>query len=113
MPGRTSISSIAVTYYAPDPDDTKVGLFEGANYFKCGNYWPAFRSRMRDQFQPYCPVCRRAAPLPLRHTVWSLLSVSGRGDSPRGSLSPFAWLIPQGSRGMVANNAWIQRRFGL
>jgi len=47
-------------FFAPDPDDTKVGLFEGANYFKCGNYRPAYRCRMRDQFQPYCPVCRRA-----------------------------------------------------
>lgn len=47
-------------YFAPDPDNTKVGLFEGANYFKCGNYRPAYRCKMRDQFAPYCPVCRQA-----------------------------------------------------
>jgi len=49
-----------------DPDDLKVGLFEGSNYFKCGNYRPVYNCRMRDQFRPYCPVCRRAIANRLR-----------------------------------------------
>lgn len=53
-------------WYASDPDDIKIGLFEGANYFKCGNFRPAFKCRMRDQFRPYCAVCRRAIAEHLR-----------------------------------------------
>ena len=41
-----------------DPDETKVGLFEGANYFKCGNYRPAYRCKMCDQSRHTVPfVC--------------------------------------------------------
>jgi len=49
-----------------DPDDLKVGLFEGANFHKCANYRPVYNCRMRDQFRPYCPVCRRAIAERLR-----------------------------------------------
>ena len=40
-----------------DDDDLKVGLFEGANYYRCGYYRPVYRCKMRDQRQPFCPVC--------------------------------------------------------
>lgn len=44
--------------YEVNTDDLKVGLFEGANFVHCGFYRPVYRCRMRDQRQPFCPVCR-------------------------------------------------------
>jgi hypothetical protein len=38
-------------------DDFKIGLFEGAGYYHCGLYRPAYLCRMRQAKQPFCPVC--------------------------------------------------------
>jgi len=35
-----------------------VGTFEGARYFKCGLFRPAFNCRMNQLGQPFCGVCR-------------------------------------------------------
>lgn len=40
----------------PFPGQARVGLYEGADYYHCGVYRPAFRCMMRD-YAPYCPVC--------------------------------------------------------
>lgn len=36
-----------------------VGLFEGARYFHCGAFRPAYDCRMRTLGQEYCPVCQQ------------------------------------------------------
>jgi hypothetical protein len=43
----------------PVSDDT-IGLFEGARYFHCALYRPAFNCKMRELFQPFCAVCKDA-----------------------------------------------------
>jgi hypothetical protein len=40
----------------PYPGQARVGLYEGADYYHCGIYRPAFRCMMRD-YAPFCPVC--------------------------------------------------------
>lgn len=35
-----------------------IGLFEGAHYFHCGAFRPAFDCRMRTLGQPFCKVCQ-------------------------------------------------------
>ena len=42
------------------PSDSKIGLFEGANHYHCGNYRPAYRCRMRESLVPFCGVCIQA-----------------------------------------------------
>ena len=37
--------------------DRKIGLFEGAGYFHCGMYRPAYTCRMRKSSEPFCDVC--------------------------------------------------------
>jgi len=41
-------------------DDTAIGLFEGAQYFHCGRFRPAYTCKMRDSSQDYCRVCLAA-----------------------------------------------------
>jgi hypothetical protein len=41
-------------------DDLQIGLFEGAGYYHCGRYRPAYRCRMRSSSQPFCRVCIEA-----------------------------------------------------
>lgn len=41
-------------------DDTLIGLFEGAGYYHCGRYRPAYVCRMRVSTQPFCAVCVQA-----------------------------------------------------
>jgi hypothetical protein len=36
-----------------------VGAFEGAHYFHCGAFRPAFDCRMRALGRPFCPVCQQ------------------------------------------------------
>jgi hypothetical protein len=36
-----------------------VGAFEGAHYYHCGAFRPAFDCRMRALGQPFCPVCQQ------------------------------------------------------
>ncbi len=38
----------------------KIGLFEGAGYFHCGLYRPAYTCRMRKASEPFCEVCTQA-----------------------------------------------------
>ena len=38
-------------------NDFKIGLFEGAGYYHCGLYRPAYLCRMRQAKQPFCGVC--------------------------------------------------------
>jgi hypothetical protein len=38
-------------------DNFEIGLYEGAGYYHCGLYRPAFTCRMRDSSQPFCRVC--------------------------------------------------------
>ena len=38
-------------------DDAAIGLFEGAGYYHCGRYRPAYTCRMRDSSKPFCRVC--------------------------------------------------------
>ena len=40
----------------PFPGQARAGLYEGADYYHCGAYRPAFRCMMRD-YGPFCPVC--------------------------------------------------------
>ena len=40
----------------PNPRETVVGLYEGAHYFHCDGYRPAFDGMMRN-FGHFCPVC--------------------------------------------------------
>ncbi len=42
------------------PSDTEIGLFEGAGYYHCGLYRPAYTCRMRNSSQPFCKVCAEA-----------------------------------------------------
>lgn len=42
------------------PSPQKVGLFEGAGYFHCDLYRPAYTCRMRESDKPFCPVCIEA-----------------------------------------------------
>ena len=42
------------------PDEYQIGLFEGARYFHCGLFRPAFNCRMRDSTKQFCPVCLEA-----------------------------------------------------
>jgi hypothetical protein len=42
------------------PDDTEIGLFEGAGYYHCGYYRPAYVCKMRDSSEHFCRVCARA-----------------------------------------------------
>ena len=44
----------------PRADDTEIGLFEGAGYFHCGFYRPAYTCRMRDSSEHFCRVCAEA-----------------------------------------------------
>ncbi len=37
-----------------------IGAFEGAHYYHCAVYRPAFDCRMRTLGQPFCEVCQRA-----------------------------------------------------
>lgn len=41
-------------------DDTKIGLFEGARYYHCGRFRPAYTCRMRSNPEPFCRVCVEA-----------------------------------------------------
>lgn len=41
-------------------DDLTIGLFEGAKYYHCGRYRPAYRCKMRSSAQPFCRVCLEA-----------------------------------------------------
>ena len=38
----------------------KIGLFEGAGYYHCGIYRPAYTCRMREAWEPFCEVCTQA-----------------------------------------------------
>jgi len=38
-------------------DDFKIGMFEGAGYYHCGLYRPAYLCRMRVAKEPFCAVC--------------------------------------------------------
>jgi len=38
-------------------DDTIIGLYEGAGYYHCGYYRPAYNCRMRDSSKEFCRVC--------------------------------------------------------
>lgn len=40
----------------PNPRETVVGLYEGAHYYHCDGYRPAFNGMMRN-FGQFCPVC--------------------------------------------------------
>jgi len=42
------------------PDDTEIGLYEGAGYYHCGYYRPAYTCKMRDSSDHYCRVCAGA-----------------------------------------------------
>ncbi|MDX1614061.1 MAG: M64 family metallopeptidase [Candidatus Promineifilaceae bacterium] len=39
------------------PDDTTVGLYEGAKYYHCGRFRPAYSCKMRNSSQDFCRVC--------------------------------------------------------
>jgi hypothetical protein len=39
------------------PDDTTIGLYEGAKYYHCDRFRPAYTCRMRNSGQAYCRVC--------------------------------------------------------
>jgi len=41
-------------------DDDAIGLFEGAKYYHCGRYRPAYRCRMRTSGASFCRVCAEA-----------------------------------------------------
>jgi hypothetical protein len=40
----------------PNPGETVVGLYEGAHYYHCDGYRPAFNGMMRN-YGEFCPVC--------------------------------------------------------
>jgi hypothetical protein len=50
-------------------DDDAVGLFEGAGYYHCGRYRPAYRCRMRTNGAPFCRVCVEAMAARLSNFV--------------------------------------------
>ncbi|MBD0776387.1 VWA domain-containing protein [Maribacter sp. ANRC-HE7] len=37
-----------------------IGLYEGAKYYHCGRYRPAYNCKMRSSFVPFCRVCAEA-----------------------------------------------------
>lgn len=41
-------------------DDTTIGLYEGAKYYHCGRYRPAYRCRMFNHNRNFCRVCVEA-----------------------------------------------------
>jgi hypothetical protein len=64
---------------SPVPVGT-IGTFEGAHYYHCGAYRPAFDCRMRALGQPFCDVCqrvieRRLAPFLPAHNDVAVLAV--------------------------------------
>lgn len=48
------------------PDDQEIGLYEGAGYYHCGYFRPAYNCRMRSSSQPFCRVCAEAVQDRLR-----------------------------------------------
>ncbi len=51
----------------PNPTTANyVGLFEGARYFRCGCYRPAFTCKMQVVNQPFCGACQAAITTMLR-----------------------------------------------
>ena len=38
-------------------DDTIIGLYEGAGYYHCGYYRPAYTCKMRNSSKEFCRVC--------------------------------------------------------
>ena len=38
-------------------DDTTIGLYEGAKYYHCGRFRPAYTCKMRNSSQDFCRVC--------------------------------------------------------
>lgn len=48
------------------PSELEIGLYEGAGYYHCGYYRPAYACRMRNSTKPYCRVCVEAVHNRLR-----------------------------------------------
>lgn len=69
----------------PNPVEADtIGLFEGARYFRCGMYRPAFNCRMRQLGQPFCEVCTARIRTVLRpHLRDLVLSTTGRVERLR------------------------------
>ena len=38
-------------------EDDAIGLYEGAKYYHCGRFRPAYLCKMRDSSEPFCRVC--------------------------------------------------------
>ena len=65
-------------------DDGYVGAYEGARYFHCGCYRPAFDCRMRTLGTPFCGVCQQVitdALQPFLPEAPATAALSGRADA--------------------------------
>jgi hypothetical protein len=62
------------------PDALQIGLFEGAKYYHCGRYRPAFNCKMRQSHRPFCAVCLEAVAERLRPflNIGAVLAAEGR-----------------------------------
>jgi hypothetical protein len=56
----------------PFPGEVRVGLYEGAHYYHCDAYRPAYACMMR-AFGPFCPVCRNRIEQTLKPYAQPLL----------------------------------------
>jgi IgA Peptidase M64 len=70
---------------SPVPVGT-IGAFEGADYYHCGAYRPAFDCRMRALERPFCDVCqrvieRRLAPFLPAHNHVAVVAVDPAAES--------------------------------
>jgi hypothetical protein len=77
---------------SPVPAGT-VGTFEGARYFHCDVFRPAYACRMRDSDDPFCPVCQQA----IRDTIGAYSAPSVTGDITLDTLSVAFDDVPEGT----------------
>jgi hypothetical protein len=94
-----------------------LGTFEGAHYYHCGAYRPAFNCRMRQLGQPFCAVCQRQIRRTLAHSNTQadlLVAAFGEADGWRVDRHPrFLAHRPDLARleivGFADDGVWISR----
>lgn len=80
-----------------------IGLFEGAHYYHCGAYRPAFDCRMRSIGQPFCAVCQDA--------IKKKISAVASPSSPSSPSSPGGCFVATAVYGdpLHPDVVWLRR----
>jgi hypothetical protein len=76
---------------SPVPAGT-IGAFEGARYFHCALFRPAFDCMMRN-LTPFCGVCRRAIRRTLHPFTWNLRTVDVRAPDINFVFNPSGTIV--------------------